>query len=203
MAKTLDTETLVCPFCGHIYIHKIYRKGSASICPKCGKRNDTFNNKHPKNLSRMKSPILKECANPNCDDGLGRPFLFYTFNKHQRYCSIECQRIMERKKSTERTRIWKKNNPERAKAIDKRYYEKKRKEKEEKESKYYKEDFWKKFMKGDKKCMIEFDEYKGNKMIVLKRDENDEYPFKFGLRKAQLILDNFEDIKAWVEENSE
>jgi len=50
---------------------------------------------------------------------------------------------------------------------------------------------------------IEFDEYRGNKMIVLKRDENDNYPFRFGLRKAQLILENIDAIKKFVKENSE
>jgi len=200
MAKVLYTEKVICKKCGTIYYHNSYREGSGSICPACRKRNEKCKIGR---VSNLKSPILKECQNPNCDDGLGRPFLFYTYRKSQKYCSEKCLREMDRKKSGERTRQWRKNNPKKARAIEKRYVDKKRKEKEEKEKEYYKEDFWKKFMKGDKKCMIEFDEYKGNKMIVLKREENDEYPFKFGLRKAQLILDNFEEIKAWVEENSE
>jgi len=50
---------------------------------------------------------------------------------------------------------------------------------------------------------IEFDEYRGNKMIVLKRDENDNYPFRFGLRKAQLIIENIDAIKKFVKENAE
>jgi len=158
---------------------------------------------HVGRVAQLKSTKLKECQNPKCDDGLGRPFLFYAYKDSQKYCSEKCNRIMDREKSTERTRQWRKNNPEKARAIEKRYVDRKRKEKETKETKYYKEEFWKKFMKGDKKCMIEFDEYKGNKMIVLKREENDEYAFKFGVRKAQLILENYEDIKKWVEENSE
>jgi len=44
----------------------------------------------------------------------------------------------------------------------------------------------------------EIEEYNGNPVIVLKRDENDSYPFRFGLRKAQLILDNIEEIKKFV-----
>ena len=48
---------------------------------------------------------------------------------------------------------------------------------------------------------VEFDEYKGNKLIVLKRDENDPYPFKFGKKKAQLIVENFEEIKKFAEED--
>ena len=50
---------------------------------------------------------------------------------------------------------------------------------------------------------VEFDEYRGNKMIVLKRDENDTYPFRFGLRKAQLIVEHIDDIKKFIKENAE
>jgi len=49
---------------------------------------------------------------------------------------------------------------------------------------------------------VEFDEYRGNKMIILKRDENDNYPFRFGLRKAQLIVDNIDAIKKFIKESS-
>ena len=48
----------------------------------------------------------------------------------------------------------------------------------------------------------EFDEYNGNPLIVLKRDENDQYPFRFGVKKAQLILDNIDGIKKFVKENT-
>lgn len=48
--------------------------------------------------------------------------------------------------------------------------------------------------------LVEFDEYKGNKLIVLKRDENDHYAFKFGKSKAKLIVENFEAIKQFAEE---
>jgi hypothetical protein len=48
--------------------------------------------------------------------------------------------------------------------------------------------------------IVEFDEYKGNKLIVLKRDENDPYPFKFGKGKARLIVENFDEIKKFAEE---
>lgn len=47
---------------------------------------------------------------------------------------------------------------------------------------------------------VGFDEYKGNKLIVLTRDENDQYPFKFGRGKAKLIVENFEEIKKFAEE---
>lgn len=48
--------------------------------------------------------------------------------------------------------------------------------------------------------MIEFDEFKGNKMIVIKRSEDDPYPFKFGKNKAKMILENLDAIKAFAEE---
>ena len=48
-------------------------------------------------------------------------------------------------------------------------------------------------------AIIEYEEFKGNKMIVLKNDENDRYPFKFGLGKGKKIVENFEAIKEWVE----
>jgi len=49
---------------------------------------------------------------------------------------------------------------------------------------------------------VEFDEYNGNPVIILRRDKDDNYPFRFGLRKAQLILEHIEDIKTFVKENS-
>lgn len=50
--------------------------------------------------------------------------------------------------------------------------------------------------------MIERSEYKGKPVLVIKRDENDKYPFAFGLSKAKMILENLEEIKRFVEENS-
>jgi hypothetical protein len=45
------------------------------------------------------------------------------------------------------------------------------------------------------------------KMIIILldldyEDENDNYPFRFGLRKAQLILDNIDEIKKFVKEKT-
>ena len=51
--------------------------------------------------------------------------------------------------------------------------------------------------------IVERSEYKGNQMIELKNSEWDTYPFRFGIRKAQLILDCIEDIKKFVEDNKE
>ncbi|HYD03812.1 MAG TPA: hypothetical protein VEC16_05960 [Alphaproteobacteria bacterium] len=47
---------------------------------------------------------------------------------------------------------------------------------------------------------VEYSEFKGHKMIVLKKDENDQYPFQFGKAKAKLIVDNFQAIKDFAEE---
>lgn len=50
--------------------------------------------------------------------------------------------------------------------------------------------------------MIERSEYKGKPVLIIKRDENDKYPFAFGLNKARMILDNLEEIKRFVEDNN-
>jgi len=49
--------------------------------------------------------------------------------------------------------------------------------------------------------VTEIGEFKGNTIIILKRNEEDKYPFNFGVKKARLILDNIGDIKKFVEEN--
>lgn len=51
-------------------------------------------------------------------------------------------------------------------------------------------------------CIVERGEFKGKPVLILKRDEEDKYPFSFGLTKARLILDNLDEIKKFVEENS-
>lgn len=48
--------------------------------------------------------------------------------------------------------------------------------------------------------MIEYGEFKGNKLIVLKRTADDKYPFSFGKAKAKLIIENFDEIKKFAEE---
>jgi len=47
---------------------------------------------------------------------------------------------------------------------------------------------------------VEYSEFKGNKIITLKRSEEDKYPFSFGKGKAKLIMENLEEIKAFAEE---
>jgi len=44
-------------------------------------------------------------------------------------------------------------------------------------------------------------EYKGNPLIVLKNNEEDKFPFQFGVKKAKLVLENIEGIKQFVEKH--
>jgi hypothetical protein len=47
---------------------------------------------------------------------------------------------------------------------------------------------------------VEYGDFKGNKMITLKRDDNDKFPFSFGKAKAKLIVQHYEEIKRFAEE---
>ena len=49
--------------------------------------------------------------------------------------------------------------------------------------------------------IVEKTESKGQPVLILKRNENDKYPFSFGLSKARLIIEGIEDIKKFVEEH--
>ena len=40
--------------------------------------------------------------------------------------------------------------------------------------------------------------YKDKPILVLKRTEEEKYPFSFGIAKAKSILDSIEEIKAFV-----
>jgi hypothetical protein len=48
--------------------------------------------------------------------------------------------------------------------------------------------------------VVEYGEFKGNKMIILKRNEADNFPFQFGKGKAKLIVENMEAIQKFAEE---
>ena len=37
-------------------------------------------------------------------------------------------------------------------------------------------------------------EFKGNAMIVIKNNEDDQFPFQFGVKKAKMVLENIEEI---------
>ena len=49
---------------------------------------------------------------------------------------------------------------------------------------------------------VEFGEFKGNKMIKLisETDQEGKWPFSFGKNKAKLIVANYEEIKKFAEE---
>lgn len=49
--------------------------------------------------------------------------------------------------------------------------------------------------------IVEESEFKGNPMIVLKNDEADQYPFQFGVKKAKLVIENIDAVKAFVEKH--
>lgn len=51
--------------------------------------------------------------------------------------------------------------------------------------------------------MVERSEFKGKPVLIIKRDENDKYPFSFGMTKARLILENIEEIKKFVMDNEQ
>ncbi len=42
-------------------------------------------------------------------------------------------------------------------------------------------------------------EYKGKVTLIIRRAEDDKFPFQFGLRKAKMVLDHVEDIRRFVE----
>ncbi len=46
---------------------------------------------------------------------------------------------------------------------------------------------------------VDYSEFKGHKLIILKRTNDDKYPFSFGKSKAKLIVENLEAIKAFAE----
>jgi len=49
--------------------------------------------------------------------------------------------------------------------------------------------------------LVEVGEFKGNKVISLRRTPDDIHPFTFGTAKAKLILDNIDAIEAFVKDN--
>ncbi|RKY31314.1 MAG: hypothetical protein DRP74_05085 [Candidatus Omnitrophota bacterium] len=50
--------------------------------------------------------------------------------------------------------------------------------------------------------MVERGEFKGKPVLIIRRSDDDKYPFSFGLSKARLIVENIDEIKKFVEENS-
>ena len=50
--------------------------------------------------------------------------------------------------------------------------------------------------------MVERSEYNGKPILVLRRSEEDKFPFSFGIAKARMILENIKEIEKFVAENS-
>jgi hypothetical protein len=50
--------------------------------------------------------------------------------------------------------------------------------------------------------MVERSEYNGKPIIILRRSEEDKFPFSFGLAKARMILENIKEIEKFVADNS-
>jgi hypothetical protein len=50
---------------------------------------------------------------------------------------------------------------------------------------------------------VKTSEYKGHPIFELHRWDNDSKPLRFGTKKARLILEHIDDIREFVEENSE
>lgn len=50
--------------------------------------------------------------------------------------------------------------------------------------------------------MVEKSEYQGKPILILKRNEDDRFPFSFGVSKARLIVENIDAIKKFVDENA-
>ena len=50
--------------------------------------------------------------------------------------------------------------------------------------------------------LVEETEYMGKPMLSLKNDENDRFPFSFGLAKAKKVLAAIEDVKKFVEKHA-
>jgi len=51
--------------------------------------------------------------------------------------------------------------------------------------------------------IVQEDEYKGKPILVLKRSEDEKYPFSFGVAKAKSIMECIDDIKAFVDKHEE
>jgi len=50
--------------------------------------------------------------------------------------------------------------------------------------------------------MVERSDYNGKPILVLRRSEDDKFPFSFGIAKAKMILENYEEIKKFVADNT-
>lgn len=44
-------------------------------------------------------------------------------------------------------------------------------------------------------------DYKGNAMLIIRQTPQDKFPFQFGIKKARLILEHIDAIRAFVEKH--
>jgi hypothetical protein len=51
-------------------------------------------------------------------------------------------------------------------------------------------------------AIITEEDFKGYPMLVIKKDETDTWPFKVGVKKAQLLLENLDAIGAFVDRHT-
>jgi hypothetical protein len=47
--------------------------------------------------------------------------------------------------------------------------------------------------------ITETSEYKGSPVFVIKRDQDDKFPFSFGLAKARMMVENIKEIEKFIE----
>ena len=51
--------------------------------------------------------------------------------------------------------------------------------------------------------MIKYEEYKGKAIFAIYKDESDKYPFRFGVPKAKMILENIKEIERFVRDHQD
>jgi hypothetical protein len=51
-------------------------------------------------------------------------------------------------------------------------------------------------------AIITEENFKGHPLLVIKKDENDTWPLKIGVKKARLIVASIDDIAEFIEKNS-
>jgi len=51
--------------------------------------------------------------------------------------------------------------------------------------------------------VVSVNEFKGHKILEISNGPDDKYPFRFGLKKAEMVLEHREEIEKFVKENKE
>ena len=49
--------------------------------------------------------------------------------------------------------------------------------------------------------VLEFSEYKDHPVVILKRNQDDRYPWTFGCLKAKMFLEHLDEIRKFVAQN--